>query len=600
VTSSPRSLWPSLAAVAALALPSAAAADLFSPGELSQAHAQLEGLSKCTSCHLAGEQLSAAACLDCHQELKPEIAAKKGLHGRIPEDQRACNTCHREHQGRSFALVDWGAGRPRFDHLRTGTKLEGKHARLACDACHDPRLIADPAVQAMLKEKPKKKTLLGLSTRCDRCHFDEHRGQLDRDCTRCHDPSSFKPARFAHEKVWALEGKHARVACEKCHGREADPALAAGTFPAPARADFARYKPVTHAACTDCHKDPHDHRFGATCTRCHTPEGWLLLRELGKERAFHDKARFPLKGAHVSVTCQACHGPSPGRPARFKAMAFQACTDCHADAHLGQLVSDPRGPACDGCHSVETFAQPRFGLPQHQKTRFPLEGGHRAVACALCHKVDPALQAKAPQAAAQKPLAGKRTPRFVLTRFQIQGALDRCETCHVDPHAGQFAARVEGCASCHDVKSFATVRFDHQKDSRFKLEGKHAQAACASCHPKVASKRGESVRYKGLALTCAGCHPDPHAGQLAARRGEATDCARCHTTDGYPKTRFTHTPPFTDFRLEGKHEKLACEKCHPSVALAAQVQARRYKPLPRTCEGCHKDFHNGAFQGFEP
>jgi hypothetical protein len=30
------------------------------------------------------------------------------------------------------------------------------------------------------------------------------------------------------------------------------------------------------------------------------------------------------------------------------------------------------------------------------------------------------------------------------------------------------------------------------------------------------------------------------------------------------------------------------------------VRVVRYKPLPSRCQGCHADFHQGAFRGYVP
>jgi hypothetical protein len=108
------------------------------------------------------------------------------------------------------------------------------------------------------------------------------------------------------------------------------------------------------------------------------------------------------------------------------------------------------------------------------------------------------------------------------------------------------------------------------------------------------------VRYKPLPVTCAGCHADPHAGQLALP-GKGTDCARCHDGAGWKENlRFDHQRD-ARFKLEGKHRPpLACEKCHAPVSVERGVLVKRYKPLPLTCEGCHADFHKGAFKGYAP
>jgi hypothetical protein len=46
-----------LAALATVLAAGTAGADVFSPGPLSNAHANLEGLKNCTQCHVAGSQI---------------------------------------------------------------------------------------------------------------------------------------------------------------------------------------------------------------------------------------------------------------------------------------------------------------------------------------------------------------------------------------------------------------------------------------------------------------------------------------------------------------------------------------------------------------
>ena len=597
-------------AAAVLALAPAARADLFSPGELTRAHAGLEGISNCTRCHPKGQQLAQSACLGCHEELQGRLASGKGLHGRLQGKERDCWTCHHEHQGRGFALVDWGPGGERgFDHARTGVPLRGKHAAVACGKCHERRLVQEPAIQALLDKHPARRTFLGAPTACAACHFDEHRGQVGTDCQKCHDERGFKPAPgFDHAKTpYPLLGKHARVACEKCHPRTVDQVEHVGLQPK--LPSYLRFKPVQHGSCADCHKDPHQGRFGESCARCHTEADWKTVRAAGGEsRAFHDRTRYRLEGAHALVKCQACHGPFPGTPAQFRGLPFGACTDCHADAHAGQMRrARADGNHCDRCHTVATFEVSGFSLEDHQHTRYPLEGAHRAVACPACHRSDPRVADRFPAAARAELHRRGRPVRLSLAVYAFSGDLSRCDTCHLDPHGGQFDVRAgaKGCAGCHETSSFARTRFDHARDTKFPLEGKHASTACASCHPSQKGPRGPPVvRYAGVPVTCAGCHADPHAAQFAAGPARPTDCARCHGTDDWKKrTKFVHAPPFTDFRLTGKHAKLECRACHPEVPgvrLADGAVLRRWRGVPRACQGCHVDFHRGAFRGFEP
>jgi hypothetical protein len=175
-------------------------------------------------------------------------------------------------------------------------------------------------------------------------------------------------------------------------------------------------------------------------------------------------------------------------------------------------------------------------------------------------------------------------------------------------HKGQLKDRA--CTSCHQGVSFQKVKFDHQTDSRYPLTGKHLKVACEKCHfvplgAKEAVNGKPVVRYKPLEQKCNACHEDAHAGQFAAA-GKPTECERCHDTVDFKKTAFRHAPPFTDFLLDGRHARAACDKCHPSTKVGArsrggtEVEVVRYRPLERSCEACHSDFHQGAFQGFEP
>jgi len=590
-----------------------ARADIFSPGPLTRPHAQLEGLANCTKCHEAGEQLSPEHCLACHKELRPSVIAGKGLHGRIPPAERACEKCHHEHQGRDFKIVDWGAaGRKGFDHARTGYALEGKHAKVDCAKCHDPRLVSDVTVKEVLEKG--RLSQLGAPTACGACHVDEHRGQLGaegKDCARCHGTASWKPTtRFDHARTaYKLEGKHAKVACLKCHADQqaAPPAPAGGMVPAVRPSLAARYKPLPFQQCVDCHKkDPHQGRFGQSCQSCHTAEDWKKLHGSAREKVFHEKTRYPLRGAHVQAKCDACHVRAAGQKAVYRGLEFDKCTACHFDAHLGQIASAaapaaqlaPGAKTCDRCHLVDGWLPVRYELEDHQQAVYKLEGAHRVVACAGCHPKDARLEAKVPAAVKARLEAARRPVKPSLALLDIPRAQKDCRACHRDPHGGQFQARQEkeGCTGCHGVETFKKAKFDHQKDSRFKLEGKHAKAACASCH-----KPGDAglIRYRPLPLTCVGCHADVHAGQLAVKG--VTDCARCHDASNpwKEKLRFDHQKD-SRYKLDGKHKPLACDKCHPLVQVASGVEARRYKPLPLECQACHADQHQGAFRGFRP
>lgn len=451
-----------------------------------------------------------------------------------------------------------------------------------------------PTALKLLEHRPH--TRLGLGSSCPDCHFDEHRGQQKEDCEYCHYEKDWKPAPgFNHDDTdYALKGKHTKVKCTGCHETEKDGE--AHGFPAPKNETFLRFAPVEHRTCHDCHKDPHEGRFGLRCQSCHTVDGWHVLRNATKEREFHEKTKFPLKGAHLDVDCVSCHGPFPGVKAKFKGLPFDTCGACHVDAHEGQLaVGGKKAPDCNTCHTEQGFVPAKYGLPEHAKTKYPLEGAHQVVPCASCHPSTPALKARVPKPVLADLHKKKRPELFSLALFEFSKPTERCESCHDDEHDGQFktAAGPAHCDSCHEVSSFKKVRFDHQKDSQFPLEGAHLEAKCEKCH--FAPSATATVVYKPLEKDCRACHADPHARQFAK-----TPCETCHGVVKWSQLRFKHAPPFTEFILDGQHEKAKCEACHKKVQVGPKVMAVQYRPLPQACEGCHSDFHKGAFKGFEP
>lgn len=629
-----RGLWMATGCALILSVAAPARAQFFSPGPLARAHGALEGLEKCSKCHEEQKGLSARLCLDCHTELQTRVAKGSGFHGHLPAAKKQeCQSCHPDHRGVDFAMIDWEGGRDKFDHHRTGWALKGAHAKARCDQCHQRPLVADAGVRHLLDKQPHRTTFLGASTHCASCHFDEHRGQLGGECQKCHGESVWKPVTtFNHQTTgYPLLGKHRAVACAKCHPAANDEQFLATAFPRPRAPSFMQMKPIEHQTCESCHEDPHKGSFGPNCAGCHTEAGWKFIKATrDQDLTFHDKTRFPLRGGHIGVACKGCHGPYPGQPARFKGLAFASCTDCHEDAHMGQLR--PRPPAkvvaCEGCHNVNAFLPARYELEQHQSTKFMLEDAHRAVACRGCHPTDPGLASRIPTAVRQRLLAHKRPEHFSFAVLHPKKAAQACNQCHDDVHRGQFSegklavkaghrlvadapVGTDTCAQCHKTTSFADLTFDHDKHSRFPLTGKHAETPCAGCHrPQRMGVGPPVVRYKPLDLTCGGCHSDYHQGQFltasasapASASASATrGCDFCHKTTRFKDTIFEHNnPEFSAYPLEGKHTSVDCRKCHPTVRVAPEVETVRYRPLPRACEECHADFHHGEFRGFEP
>jgi hypothetical protein len=370
------------------------------------------------------------------------------------------------------------------------------------------------------------------------------------DCESCHSQASWRPAAgFDHSTTaFPLTGRHRDIDCVACHrdaATEESPSFTAAGM-----------------ACSDCHRDPHQGRFGVACGDCHVTAGWGTVELAGFD---HDRTRYPLRGRHRAVVCEQCH--RRGTPHR--GLAFSACSDCHADPHRGQLRDKADGGRCEACHDLQGFVPSTFGMTRHQESAFPLRGAHQAVPCVACH-LGPL---------AGMPTAGKGG------RFDFP-ATD-CLTCHGDPHRGEAARFVDaaGCPACHETASWRHVTFDHGLTA-FPLEGEHEGLECGACHSTLdAGRPEERLRMRGLVAECAACHDDPHGGQLAGPNGR-TACDRCHAVTGWQGPDWSHDRD-TSFPLRGAHERVQCASCHPTATDAAGREYLRFRPLPTDCAGCH-------------
>lgn len=549
-----------------------------------------------------------------------------------------CVRCHSEHNGENFQLIHWEPAQNAFDHTKTGYALEGKHAGVACRQCHTAKHMST-AARAEIKVSDLNRTFLGASRECIACHTDRHRGQLGADCARCHTVADWKNVtQFDHAKTrYPLTGEHARVACAKCHKPESgQPAVARykglafhacsdchtdphhGVFKAACeschstagwkrisqetvteRFDHSTTKypllgkhaavrceachpggdlnrPIAFQKCLDCHThDPHHGQFNARqdhgeCAACHTVEGF---KPSTFSVAQHAATAYPLEGKHSAVACAKCHIPK-GPDTLYKIKDTQ-CKSCHEDTHRGQFAGAPWNNRCESCHLVKGFQPSTYLLARHDKTRFPLTGGHVAVPCAQCHKVE--------------------FPGVTSSPVPYHFPNLSCTTCHEDPHRGEFAARMklaradgkpQGCEACHNTVAWTEkLRFDHQTTA-LPLTGAHRAVACMNCHkPPNLEVTMKNVAYNAAPKKCGGCHEDVHAGQFA-RNGQNPECTSCHNTARWKPSLFDHETRAA-FSLKGAHQDVPCRDCHKSYRNVQEKSVLFYKPTPKECSGCH-------------
>lgn len=557
------------AAVFAVA-PGGVALAQISPGKLSAAHAEFEGIKNCTRCHELREEVQPGNCLACHTAVGARIDRDEGYHATGEVREKNCAECHSEHHGRDYDLIYWPDGRDAFEHALAGWRLTGAHARLDCRTCHKPGFQVDGAF-AGDETVDRKRTYLGLDRRCLTCHADEHLAQLTDNCADCHNSSAWSPAPgFDHDadSDYPLTGKHAELLCDKCHEPVAAPAPADPDLLvfAGSPVSYTRYSDIAHGSCDACHRDPHAGRFEKACAECHTTAGFREVETAGFD---HERTDYPLRGLHQPVACAKCHTSG----VMTEPLAHNRCRDCHADEHRGQFAERADGGACDACHGVQRpFARHTYTAADHRNSDYPLTGSHRAVPCARCHE----------------PVETEGREQYARFRFDDT----RCRACHEDVHRGQLDVWIEksGCDYCHSTDSWHRTNFDHSL-ARFALEGKHREIECLRCHFVETDEGGRELWMKPLERTCAGCHDDVHAGQFLAAGARETACERCHTAEGWQRLVFNHDRD-TEFALAGGHENVACGECHRRVVVNG-VETVQYAGVPRACSACHGSRRTG-------
>jgi hypothetical protein len=482
---------------------------LIMPGRVIAAHADIE--DNCESCHEKSDaQSQSDLCFVCHRDVRNDVAANTGFHGRNPAvDEAACYTCHAEHEGRDADVV--GLDIALFEHMHTDFPLTGAHGDAVCSDCHTNG--------APFRDAPQQ---------CGGCHGgdDPHKGALGAACGTCHGETAWTEALFDHAKTgFALAGAHGGTACASCHRDQSfagAPSTCVGchsgkdvhkgrngaqcegchsatewaetSFDHAGKTGFALTGSHARLECAACHvtnvtaalpktcggchrnDDPHEGRLGAACSNCHRSTAW-------QETKFDHVAvaGFALAGAHADLQCTVCHRDGTEAP------IARDCAGCHGttDPHNGQLSG-----RCETCHAETSWLSSiRF---DHGLIAFPLLGKHAALECSACH---------------------------ASAAFHDAGAA--CVDCHSDndPHAGSFG---QECATCHDPSSWQAWIFDHGATA-FPLTGAHSKVGCASCH------QGPVSRLTAAADNCGACHrrTDPHGGRFG------DDCGSCHTTDTF-------------------------------------------------------------------
>ena len=551
---------------------------VLSPGPVIEGHAKVE--SECRKCHVRFQRdAQDGQCLDCHKETAVDVRQHTGLHGR--QQPQPCRECHTDHRGRDAKIAP--IDERKFDHNPTDFALRGAHAdpKTQCRSCHVPGKRFREAPARCIDCHAKKdvhKGRLGIAcanchgerdwkvplfdhgktrfplrgkhvpVKCATCHKndrykdtpitcigchraeDKHKARYGEKCESCHNDRDWKVIDFDHDKDtrYLLRGRHRTTKCDACHTGHL-------------------YRDKLQTGCNACHRkdDKHKGTLGVACGDCHSERDWKV------GRFDHAKTRFPLLGKHNAIKCESCH-KSPV----FKD-APSTCIGCHRkdDKHKGAL-----GEPCGNCHTERNWKEIKF---DHAKTKFPLLQSHARVKCEACHR-DPDYartpkdcygchkkddkhegqvgtkceschdagswkKAQFDHARSRFPLLGGHlvvpckkchaTPRY-------KDAKSDCLACHDkdDVHKRRLGP---SCESCHNARSWKSWDFNHDRQTKFALDGAHRKIDCYACHRERVQKRAT------LPSSCVSCHAaeDVHDG------GFGKQCERCHVTSSFKQIR---------------------------------------------------------------
>jgi hypothetical protein len=259
-------------------------------------------LASAVAVALAGEPAPAL------EPAPPPIAAHAGA--------TRCAVCH--------TADGWTPAR--FPHENTGFPLTGRHARASCKACHP----------VSFREATGRE--------CAACHRDPHAGISGRRCGACHDAESWRPTFDAdvHRRTnFPLQGRHALIPCEECHGDRRDRAFA---------------RPAVQ--CVGCHQEDFtraagaalDHStpgFSTSCRDCHT---WWRFSPAYLPQ--HEACFAIASGPHAGIRCLSCHTALAGASLDGTCSTGTAnCIRCHDCArHPAVPGFQCTNPRCYECH----------------------------------------------------------------------------------------------------------------------------------------------------------------------------------------------------------------------------------------------------------
>jgi hypothetical protein len=514
----------------------------------------------CASCHVSNNYLlKSADCYGCHQ---PAFQSTTSMGGNVPNHVTAgfpitaaqCASCH--------PITTWAAGV--FDHSTTGFLLTNGHANVACSSCHISNNYNLTIAPADCGNSGCHLTTWKQTNNPP--HSSSGSAFAAANCSTCHTTQGWDAASFDHSVTgFTLIGTHmspSPTPCTSCH--------ITNNYTIKSADCYGCHQPAFQSTATIGGNVPNHVTAGfpttaSACATCHPITTWAA-------GVFdHSTTGFLLTNGHANVACNLCHIGN-----NYALMI--APTDCgNSGCHLATWkqtnnpVHSASGPPfaptnCSTCHTTQGWDAASF---DHSVTGFALTGTHMSPSptpCASCHVSNNYTLNSADCYGCHQPA------------FQSTTSMGGNVPNHV---AAGFPTTAAQCASCHPITTWAAGVFDHSTTG-FLLTNGHANVPCSSCH----TGNNYSLVIAPSACGTSGCHltdwqntnAPPHS--TAGSAFAVTNCATCHTTQGWDAASFDHS--VTGFTLTGTHmspSPTPCASCHVS---------NNYLLKSADCYGCHQ------------
>lgn len=423
---------------------------------LTGAHATLA----CTQCHIGGRfKGTPADCFSCHAKDYNGTTNPSHVSAGF---STTCQSCH--------TTLAWTPAT--FNHNLTKFPLTGAHTTVPCASCHVGGKYA------------------GTPTDCYSCHTNDYNKTTNPNhvqsgfpttCDVCHNTTAWQPASFDHSKTaFPLTGAHITVPCASCHVNGKYAGTPKDCYSCHIN-DWKGTNNPSHAAAG----------FPTDCSICHSTTSWAGAK------FDHNQTKFPLTGAHVTLSCVACH--ASGKYAGLST----ACVSCHQNDFNGAKNPDHVAAGfpttCEVCHSTTAWQPSTFN---HSNTAFPLTGAHIKVACASCH-----------------------------INGQYAGTPTDCYSCHKTDYLNVTnpnhvaAAFPTTCTTCHNTTSWLGATFNHTWFPIYSGTHQGKWTTCADCHTNPSNY---------ASFSCITCHAHDKATADAQHTGvrnyvyNSANCYSCH------------------------------------------------------------------------